>query len=306
MSEGKTEELSTGKEELIEYQDESGVALFSVAYDEDNLWLTQEQIAKLFGVSRQAVSKHISNVYKEGELEANQGINFKLIPVDNGQTHKVAHYNLDVIISVGYRARKSKTAVRFRQWATQVVKDRLTGATATAARLAAELQEDTMRLLARGQIDDSTEQLIDVATGKHHVTNKSSFLEAGDEGIYHMDRQAVEAEKGIPDGQLYEYAGSTELGMHVFRLTQTAAALTKDAHQGYRHDQEEAESIHRDIAERIRAMSHLNSGRFPEELPAAKDNIAQVKRRTLKQRKDITSKTDQLDAGAQVSFDMEL
>ncbi len=280
------DELSTGAEkgELIEYQDESGVALFSVAYDGDNLWLTQEQIAKLFGVTKQAVSKHISNVYRDGELEAGQGVNLKLIPVDNGQVHEVAHYNLDVIISVGYRARKSKTATHFRRWSTQVLRDRLTGATATAVRLAAELQEDTMRLLARGQIDDGTDRLIDVATNKHHVTNKSSFLEAGDQGIYHMDRCEVEESKGIPEGELYEYAGSTELGMHVFRLTQTAAALTKDARGGYRHDQEEAEAIHKDIAERIRAMSHLNSGVFPEELPASRDNIEAVKQRSIERR----------------------
>lgn len=279
------DELSTEKRELIEYQDESGSALLNVAYDGDSLWLTQQQIATLFGITVQTVGRHIRNIYKDGELEEGQGVSFKLIPVGNGQIHKVAHYNLDVVISVGYRARKSKTAVHFRQWATQVLKDRITGVTATAARLAAELQEDTMRLLARGQIDDGTDRLIDVATHKHQVTNKSSFLEAGDRGIYNMSREEVEEAKGIPPGQLYDYAGSTELGMHVFRLTQTAAKLLQDARGGYRHDQEEAEEIHKDIAGRIRAMSHLNSGVFPEELAASEDDIEAVHQHAIEKKK---------------------
>lgn len=295
-------DFSTSNGELIEYQDESGVALLTVAFDGDSLWLTQEQIAKLFEVSKQAVSKHISNIYKEGELEAGQGINFKLTPVDNGnQVHKVAHYNLDVIISVGYRARKSKTATRFRKWSTQVLKERITGATTTAARLAAEIQEDTLRLLAHSQIDDGTDRLIDVATSKHQVRNKSSFLEAGDKGIYNMTREEAEEAKGIPSGELYEYAGSTELGMHVFRLTQTTAALTKDANKGRYLSQEEAEEIHSDIATRIRAESHLNSGVYPEELPASKDNIDQVMQRSLSRRVDVSTNTiEQFDDGSQV------
>jgi len=298
--EDRMDELSTDKGELIEYQDESGVALLSVAYEGDSLWLTQQQIATLFGIAKQTVGRHISNVYKDKELETGQGVSLKLTPVGNGQVHRVAHYNLDVIISVGYRARKSKTAVHFRQWATQVLKDRLTGATTTAVRLAAELQEDTMRLLAHSQIDDGTERLIDVATSKHRVTNKSSFLEAGDQGIYNMSRDEVEDAKGIPQGQLYEHAGSTELGMHVFRITQTAAALTKDARGGYRHDQEEAEAIHKDIAGRIRAMSHLNSGVYPEELPASRDNIEVVKRRAIERKGQVNHGCDDLADGTQV------
>jgi hypothetical protein len=291
------EELSTSKDELIEYQDEGGDALINVAYDNGDLWLTQEQIAKLFGITKQMVSRHISNIYKEGELSEGQGVNLKLTPVDNGQAHKIAYYNLDVIISVGYRARRSKTATHFRQWATRALKDRITG----ASRFAAELQEDALRLLARGQINDGTDQLIDVATRKHQVTNKSSFLEAGDRGLYNLTRDEVEGGRGIPSGELYDYAGSTELGMHVFRLTQTAAALMKDARAGHRHDQVEAEAIHYDIAGRIRAMSHKNSEMFPEDLPISSDSIDAVKGRAFKGR-SVPQKGDGAADGTQISF----
>src|SRR3990167_424882 len=94
-----------------------------------------------------------------------------------------------------------------------------------------------------------------------------------------MSREDIERERDIHKGRLYDYIGSTELGMHVYRLTQTAEALRVDAANGYRHEQEEAEEIHRDIAERTRADAHLAHGQYPEDLPVAKDiNLLRSKR----------------------------
>lgn len=260
--------------ELIEYQDGSGLFL-EFEYDGETLWLSVAQIAALFNTTRQNVEQHIQNIYKEKELDEKRTSKKNLQVVEKRPNYRVAVYNLDMVISVGYRV-QSSAATKFRQWATQVIKERV------SSNYAALAQEEAIRLLTRVQVDDSTQRLISVATRDHHVVNEESFLAAGDEGLYHMARGDVEQERGIPDGKLYDYIGSTELGMHVYRLTQTAEALKVDAQRGYRHDQEEAEDIHRDIAERTRATSHDTHGQYPEGLPVAKNiELLRQKQRAL-------------------------
>lgn len=263
--------------ELVEYEDGTGL-LLEIEFDGETMWLTQEQIAAIFNTSKQNVSKHIKNIFDEGELDLSTCVNEKLTVVDNNRLYRVAVYNLDVVISVGYRV-KSVVATKFRQWSTAVIKERLSGNYTTLA------QEEALRLLTRVQVNDSTSHLVGVATQKHHVIDEESFLAAGDQGLYHMSREEIEAHRDIPHGKLYDYVGSAELGMHVYRLTQTAEALSVDARKGYRHDQTEAEAIHKDIAERTRAMSHVTHGQYPEDLPKAKsiELIKQKQRAMLRE-----------------------
>lgn len=249
--------------ELIEYKDGSGL-LLEFEYDGETLWLTVAQIAALFSTSRQNVELHIQNIYKEKELNQKRTSKKNLQVVENRPNLAVTVYNLDVVISVGYRVR-STTATRFRQWATQTIKERAEN------NYAAMAQEEAIRILTRAQVDEGEERLISVVRSDHHVVNEDSFLAAGDEGLYHMSRDEAEQNRGIPVGKLYDYIGSTELGMHVFRLTQTAEALRVDAKRGYHHDQDEAETIHKDIAERTRAQAHLAHGQYPEDLSTAED-----------------------------------
>jgi hypothetical protein len=95
-----------------------------VNLDGDTLWLTQEQMAKLYGTTKQNISKHLSHIIETGELSTEQGINEKLTPVENGQHHLIKYYSLPFIIAVGYRV-NSAIAVRFRQWATQTLNEYL-------------------------------------------------------------------------------------------------------------------------------------------------------------------------------------
>lgn len=254
--------------ELIEYEDGSGL-LLEFEYDGETLWLTVAQIAALFNTSRQNVELHIQNIYKEEELDSKRTSKKNLQVVENRPNLAVTVYNLDVVISVGYRV-KSATATRFRQWATQTIKERAEN------NYAAMAQEEAIRILTRTQVEEGEKRLISVVRSDHHVVNEDSFLAAGDEGLYHMSRDEAERNRDIPVGKLYDYIGSTELGMHVFRLTQTAEALRVDAKKGYRHDQDEAEIIHKDIAERTRGQAHLAHGQFPEDLPVA-ENIESIK-----------------------------
>ena len=98
--------------------------LVSVSIDKETVWLTQEQMGHLFERERSVITKHIRNVFAEGEL-ARESVCAKFAhTATDGKTYQVDYYNLDVIISVGYRV-KSRRGVQFRQWATRTLKEHL-------------------------------------------------------------------------------------------------------------------------------------------------------------------------------------
>ena len=96
----------------------------NVSPKEETIWLTQEQIAKLFNTTKQNISLHINNIFKEAELEKKSVVKNFLTTAADGKEYKVNFYNLDVVISVGYRV-KSNMGVKFRKWANQVLKEYL-------------------------------------------------------------------------------------------------------------------------------------------------------------------------------------
>lgn len=98
-----------------------------VKFDGETVWLTQGQIAELFGCDRSVATKHLQNIFECGELDEKATCaNFALVQIEGQRTvtRTVTHYNLDAIISVGYRV-NSRRGVQFRQWATKVLKERL-------------------------------------------------------------------------------------------------------------------------------------------------------------------------------------
>ena len=92
--------------------------------EEDTVWLTQAQISKLFGIERSVITKHLNNVFKNGELRENSVCAIFAHTASDGKIYKTQFYNLDVIISVGYRV-NSAQATQFRIWATKTLKDHL-------------------------------------------------------------------------------------------------------------------------------------------------------------------------------------
>ena len=115
-------ESNTG--EIVMYQPDETIRL-EVRMGEETVWLSQAQMAELFDKDRTVIGRHIRNIYKEEELE--KGITcakFAHMGTDEDQTYEYTAYNLDVIISVGYRV-KSKRGTRFRQWANKVLKEYL-------------------------------------------------------------------------------------------------------------------------------------------------------------------------------------
>ena len=117
--------MTNKNNEIIIYQSEDGQTQVDVRMENDTVWLTQAQMAELFQKDRTVIGRHIANVYKEGELEE-EGTCAKFAHMGNDglQRYETAFYNLDVIISVGYRV-KSQRGVQFRKWANKILKDYL-------------------------------------------------------------------------------------------------------------------------------------------------------------------------------------
>jgi len=106
---------------VILYQDENGITRVSVRFVNDDLWLTQNQIAEIYDTTQQNVSQHIDGIFKDGELDAAATHKKFLLVQTEGKRQvkrEVGHYNLDVIIAIGYRV-QSQVATRFRRWATE-------------------------------------------------------------------------------------------------------------------------------------------------------------------------------------------
>lgn len=107
---------------LILFTSADGVVSVDVQMSKDTVWLSQKQIADLFDKERSVITKHIRNTFKDGELEQNQVCAKFAHTAEDGKTYEVDFYNLDVIISVGYRV-KSKRGMEFRRWANAVLKE---------------------------------------------------------------------------------------------------------------------------------------------------------------------------------------
>jgi len=118
------------KNEIILYQSNDHALHIEVRIEEETVWLNKEQMSLLFGRDRTVISRHINNIFKEGELQKEVVCAFFALTTQHGaikgktQTKNIEYYNLDVIISVGYRV-KSKQGTQFRIWANKILKDYL-------------------------------------------------------------------------------------------------------------------------------------------------------------------------------------
>lgn len=114
--------LPTSAEPLLLYESQDGTIRLDVRMDDETVWLSLDQMATLFGKSRTTVNEHVLHIYEEGELQEEQ--TKRKIGISDFSTKPTNFYNLDVIISVGYRV-KSQQGTRFRQWATQRLREYL-------------------------------------------------------------------------------------------------------------------------------------------------------------------------------------
>lgn len=113
---------TTNNADFILYTSQDGEVRVDVFVNDETVWLTQKAMQELFGRSKSTVSEHISNVFSEGELNETQVVRKFRTTADDGKDYEVSYYNLDVIISVGYRI-KSQRGTQFRIWATKTLKE---------------------------------------------------------------------------------------------------------------------------------------------------------------------------------------
>lgn len=148
---------SESKGEIVIYKNEDGNISFEAKLEDDTIWLTQDMMAKLFETTIPNINMHIKNVYEDEELEQDRTIKDFLIVRKEGSrnvSRNLAFYNLDMILSVGYRI-KSKTATQFRKWATTVLKEYMTKGYAINEHKLKQEQDkvktlqDTIKLLSR-------------------------------------------------------------------------------------------------------------------------------------------------------------
>ncbi len=157
------------KNEIIIYQTDDNNVDISVKLENDTIWLTQDAICALFESSKANISEHISNIYKEGELEKDSTVRkIRTVQKEGNRnvTRERIHYNLDLILSVGYRV-KSKTATKFRIWATNILKEYILKNNTMAKNQIAEEKvktlQNTISLLSRS-LTNQVENMEDVKT----------------------------------------------------------------------------------------------------------------------------------------------
>ena len=146
--------------ELILYQPNDTLKL-DVRVEDDTVWLTQQQIADLFGTKRPAITKHLNNIFKSGELEEESTCSIlEHMASDGSRKYNTKYYNLDAILSVGYRV-NSKNATRFRQWANKVLKDYMLRGYSITQRLQVLEDKNDRRFMSQENRLDKLEEKVD-------------------------------------------------------------------------------------------------------------------------------------------------
>ena len=202
------EEEQSGLGEIVLYQDDDGNNALEVRLQDETVWLSQAQMAELFQRDQSVISRHVNNVFREEELDRES--NMQKMHIANSDK-PVAFYNLDVIISVGYRVR-SQRGTRFRIWATSVLKEHLVrGYTLNRKRLAEkgadELREAVSLLAATLEshdlVSDEGRAVLEIVSG--YAATWNLLLQ------YDEDRLPLPAEKGA--------------GCELFQLEEARAAI---------------------------------------------------------------------------------
>ncbi|WP_342382251.1 RhuM family protein [Bacteroides ovatus] len=200
---------------IVIYQTKDGKTSIDVKLENETVWLTQAQMADLFQKDRTVIGRHINNVYREGELERDiTCAKFAHVGSDNDQQYETAVYNLDVIISVGYRV-KSQCGTQFRIWANKILKDYLIKGYAINQQAKAAQLEDlksTVRLLSN--VIEHKQLTLDEANGLLRVITDYTY---GLDTLDKYDYQQLEVDSTTPTR---EFRATYEEAMEAIHLLQ--------------------------------------------------------------------------------------
>jgi len=271
--------------ELVIYTGTKPDTPVHIAFDGETMWLTQEQIAALFETTSQNVGQHIRNIYDDDELDKKSTSKKIFGVVENRPNYGVLHYNLDVVISVGYRV-SSKVATAFRQWATAVIKERVAG----DARL--ELSSDEQRVMISDRIAVENNDLVKSATALG-ANDIAIFLDAGYQGMYQMKMGEIKKKKDLGKDRLLDRAGITELAANEFRITQTNEILKQlKEEDGLLVGDGVAKATHWQVGREVREAIGRIGGVMPEDHAIEPEHIRDVRRRLGGKKKELHNEQD--------------
>lgn len=168
--------------EIIIHRAEDDTIQLDVRMDNETVWLTQKQMADLFGVKKAGISKHVSNIFSQGELSPDATVSkMETVQIEGKRTivRYMDYYNLDMILSIGYRV-NSKRAIAFRQWSTKILKEFIIKGYAINEKIRREQLSDLRQLV---QIVGRTVQ--------------SKAVESEDETLRASDRQIDDSQRAI-------------------------------------------------------------------------------------------------------------
>jgi hypothetical protein len=174
------------KNEIILYRPDELAEHIEVRIDEETVWLTQSQMAELFQTTRNNITLHIGNIFKEKELDEDSVCKDSLLTASDGKKYKTKFYNLDVIISVGYRV-KSKQGTQFRIWANKILKDYLLKGYSINNRM--NRLEDNMEAL-KHKVDE-----IDLQINTHLIPTQGVFFDGQVFDAYGLTSKIIRSAK---------------------------------------------------------------------------------------------------------------
>ena len=181
------------KKELVIFETKDHAVKLEVPVNEETVWLTQAQMASLFQTTKQNISLHVNNCFREKELDKNSVVKDFLTTASDGKQYKTKFYSLDVIISVGYRV-KSKRGVEFRKWANSVLKQYILQGYAVNSHRIAQLGE-VIKIMNRTEDSLDGKQILSV------IEKYSDALEMLDS----YDHQTMTRPKGKPATYALDY-----------------------------------------------------------------------------------------------------
>lgn len=185
------------KNEIIIFENQE--VKLEVNMKDETVWLTQKQMAELFGKDRRTITRHIQNIYKDEELNENSVCSYFEHTAEDGKTYKVQYYNLDMIISVGYRV-NSKQGIAFRKWATKILKDYMIKGYATNQKRL-EYLEKTIKLI---DIANRIDERLEGNDAKEILKVIGSYSKALDL-LDDYDHRTLKKIKGTVDNRIVQY-----------------------------------------------------------------------------------------------------
>ena len=215
--------MNNEKNEIIifEYQN----VKLEVNMKDETVWLTQKQMAELFEKDRKTITRHIQNIFKDGELDKNSVCSFFEHTAEDGKIYNVQYYNLDMIISVGYRV-NSKRGILFRKWATKILKDyMLKGYAVNQKRL--DYLEKTIKLIDIANRIDERLEGNDAKEILKVIGEYSKALDLLDD----YDHRTLTKPKGNTDERKIEYNDCIEV-INKLRFNQESSLFAVERDEG--------------------------------------------------------------------------